>query len=96
MAQEGKEAEMVDTEDQYYLLIGTDGVVSIQITGINSSGGVVHADGSAFKNGEKVWLEPLQGVTDLRGISITAFGTDGEILYAFSVPEGASDACLLK
>lgn len=95
-AQEGKEAEMVDTEDQYYLLIGTDGVVSIQITGINSSGGVVHADGSAFKNGEKVWLEPLQGVTDLRGISITAFGTDGEILYAFSVPEGASDAVITE
>ena len=90
-AQEGKEAELVDTEDQYYLLIGTDGVESIQITGVNSSGGVVNADGSAFKNGEKVWLEPLQGVTDLRGYSITALGKNGEILYALSIPEGATN-----
>ena len=88
--------EKAPVEDGYYLLIGADGVESIQITGVNSSGGVVHADGSTFKNGEKVWLEPLQGVTDLRGISITAFGADGEILYAFSVPEGASDAVITE
>lgn len=90
-AREGKEAELVDTEEQYYLLIGTDGVESIQVTGANSSGGVVNADGSAFKNGEKVWLEPLQGVTDLRGYSITALGKNGEILYALSIPEGATN-----
>ena len=73
------------------MLIGTDGVESIQVTGANSSGGVVNADGSAFKNGEKVWLEPLQGVTDLRGYSVTALGKNGEILYALSIPEGATN-----
>ena len=78
-------------EDGFFLLIGTDGVHSIEISGINTSGGVVNADGSAFSNGEKVWLEPLQGVTDLRGYSITALGKNGEILYALSIPEGATN-----
>jgi len=72
-------------------LIGADGVESIEISGVNSSGGVVNADGSAFKNGEKVWLEPLQDITDLRGYSITALGKNGEILYALTIPEGATN-----
>ncbi len=79
-------------EDGYFLLIGADGVESIEISGANTSGGVVNGDGSAFENGEKVWLEPLQGVTDLRGYSITAFGKNGEIIYALSIPEGMADA----
>ena len=83
-------------EDGYFLLIGADGVESIEISGVNSSGGVVNADGSAFENGEKVWLEPLQGVTDLRGYSITAFGKNGEIIYALSIPEGMADADVIN
>lgn len=79
------------SEDGYFLLIGADGVESIEISGVNSSGGVVNADGSAFKNGEKVWLEPLQDITDLRGYSITALGKNGEILYALTIPEGATN-----
>lgn len=84
------------SEDGYFLVIGADGVESIEVSGANSSGGVVNADGTTFKNGEKVWLEQLQGVTDLRGITITALGADGEIIYAFSVPEGASDAVITE
>ena len=79
------------SEDAYYLLIGADGVESIKITGPNTSGGAVNADGTEFKKGEKVWLEQLQGVTDLRGYSITALGKNGEILYALSIPEGATN-----
>ena len=78
-------------EDGYFLLIGADGVASIEITGPNTSGGAVNADGSVIKKGEKVWLEQLQGVTDLRGYSITALGKNGEILYALSIPEGATN-----
>lgn len=80
-----------EQEDSYYLVIGADGVSSIQITAKDTSGGVIHADSSSFQKGEKVWLEPLDGITDLRGISITAFGSDGEILYLLSVPEGLPD-----
>lgn len=85
-----KEDAAVQSEDGYYLLIGDEGVVAIEVTGPGIGGGVVNADGSAFESGVKVWMEPLQGVTDLRGIEITAFGTEGEIIYSFSVPEGAS------
>ncbi len=85
-----KENASEDNEDRYYLLIGAEGVESIEVATANTSGGVENADGSAFREGEKVWLEQLQGVTDLRGVTITAFGAEGEILYAFSVPENAS------
>ena len=77
-------------EDGYYLLIGADGVESIEVSGPNTSGGVVNADESPFKKGEKVWIEQLQGVTDLRGYSITAFGKDGKVIYALSIPTDAS------
>ena len=77
-------------EDGYYLLIGADGVESIEVSGPNTSGGVVNADESPFKKGEKVWLEHLQGVTDLRGYSITAFGKNGKVIYGLSIPTDAS------
>lgn len=79
-------------EDSYYLVIGTEGVMSVQISGEKTSGGVINADGSAFSKGEKVWLEPLEGTTDLRGISITAHGAEGEVLYVLSIPESMTDA----
>ena len=83
-------------EDGYYLLIGAEGVISIEVTALSSSGGVINADGSAFEVGEKVWLEQLQGITDLRGITITAFGTEGDILYSLSVPENASSEVVVE
>ena len=85
-----KEEKPDYSEDGYYLLIGEEGVESIEVTGPNSSGGVVNADGSAFHIGEKLYLEQLQGVTDLRGITITALGAIGEIIYEISVPEDAT------
>ena len=89
-----KEEAQEQSKDGYYLLIGDEGVASIQVlkvSGASTSGGVMHADGSVFRVGEKVWLEQLQGVTDLRGITITALGAESEIIYEFSVPEDASE-----
>ena len=77
-------------ENGYYLLIGAEGVESIEVSGPNTSGGVVNADESSFKKGEKVWIEQLQGVTDLRGYSITAFGKNSKVIYALSIPTDAS------
>ena len=81
---------LYDTEQGYYLLIGADGVKEIQISLPDSGGGVINADGSLFKKGEKVYLEHLQGVADLRGLSIAALGGNGEVLYGLSIPEDAS------
>ena len=79
-------------DDGFYLLVGAEGVTSIGVSMPGRSGGVINADGSEFRYGEKVWLESLQGVTDLRGVTITASGSDSKILYSFSVPENASYA----
>ena len=81
---------LYDTEEGYHLLIGADGVNEIQVSLPDSGGGVINADGSSFQKGEKVYLEPLQGITDLRGLSITALGENGEVLYDLSIPEDAS------
>ena len=78
-------------EDGYFLLIGAESVESIEVSGPNTSGGAVNADGSNFKKGEKVWLEHLQGVTDLRGYSITAYGKNGKVIYSLSIPVGATN-----
>ncbi|MBE6631930.1 MAG: M56 family metallopeptidase [Ruminococcaceae bacterium] len=85
------ETEGENLEDGYYLLIGAEGVESIEIYTVNSSGGVVNADGSAFRKGQKVALDPLLGIKDLRGATLVAYGADGKILYTFSVPKDASD-----
>ena len=87
-----KEKTSDNNEDGYYLLIGEEGVASIRvkIVGEDTSGGIINADGSVFREGEKVWLEQLQGVTDLRGLIIRALDEDNTILYEFSVPKDAT------
>lgn len=52
----------------------------------NSSGGCENADGSLFKKGERIWLENLDGYADLRGLTITALGENGESIWTASVP----------
>jgi len=78
-------------EDGYYLLIGAEGVSDIKVSTPSVSGGCKNADGTPYKKGEKVWLEQLNGVTDLRGLLITAYDENGNILYAFSVPENVTN-----
>lgn len=75
-----------DEAKKYYLIIGADGVKSIELTMPNSSGGRENADGSLFKKGERIWLENLDGYNDLRGLMITAIGENGEIIWTASIP----------
>lgn len=77
-------------EDQYYLRIGESGVKEIRISQPYSGGGIVHADGSLFKKGERVWLD-LDDTLNLRGVSVSAVDKSGKIVYSFFVPESASD-----
>ena len=75
-----------DELSKFYLTIGAEGVKSIELTMPNSSGGCENADGSLFKKGERIWLENLDGYTDLRGLTITALGENGEIIWTASIP----------
>ena len=72
---------------KFYLTIGAEGVKSIKLTMPNSSGGCENADGSLFKKGERIWLENLDGYNDLRGVTITALGENGEIIWTASIPD---------
>ena len=76
-----------DELSKFYLTIGAEGVKSIKLTMPNASGGCENADGSLFKKGERIWLENLDGYTDLRGLTITALGENGEIIWTASIPD---------
>ena len=72
---------------KFYLTIGSEGVKSIKLSMPNSSGGFENVDGSLLKKGERIWLENLDGYTDLRGLTITALGENGEIIWTASIPD---------
>ena len=72
---------------KFYLTIGAEGVKSIKLSMPNSSGGFENADGSLLKKGERIWLENLDGYTDLRGLTITALSENGEIIWTASIPD---------
>ena len=76
-----------DELSKFYLTIGAEGVKSIKLSMPNSSGGFENADGSLLKKGERIWLENLDGYTDLRGLTITALGENGEIIWTASIPD---------
>ena len=81
-------SEANDLLDRYWLTISADGVKSIEIKTAHSSGGCENADGSLYKKGDRIWLECLDGYTDLRGVSFIALGEDGQIIWQASVPDG--------
>ena len=76
-----------DEISKFYLTIGSEGVKSIKLSMPNSSGGFENVDGSLLKKGERIWLENLDGYTDLRGLTITALGENGEIIWTASIPD---------
>ena len=76
-----------DEPSKFYLTIGSESVKSIKLSMPNSSGGFENADGSLLKKGERIWLENLDGYTDLRGLTITALGENGEIIWTASIPD---------
>ena len=76
-----------DELSKFYLTIGAEGVKSIKLTMPNASGGCENADASLFKKGERIWLENLDGYSDLCGLTITALGENGKIIWTASVPD---------
>ena len=90
-AEEARQAiQFPATEDEpskFYLTIGSEGVKCIALSMPNASGGCENADGSLFKKGERIWLDNLDGYADLRGLTITALGENGEIIWTASVPD---------
>lgn len=74
---------------KYYLTIAADNVAEIQISSPGSSGGAQNADGSHYKKDERVYLEWLNGFTDIGGVDVTALDKNGNVIYMLSVPKGS-------
>ena len=71
----------------YYLTVAGQGVYSIEYSGPLGSGGCQNADGSAFNQGEKIWLEGLDGLTDLRGVTVEALDEQGHVVWNISIAD---------
>lgn len=82
--------QQANETEKYYLNICVEGVDLIEISTLGASGGCMNADESPFRVGEQVWLEQLDGVKDLRGLSIVA-KSGSEAVYQLNIPENATD-----
>ncbi|MBQ9931287.1 MAG: hypothetical protein IJO79_02960 [Firmicutes bacterium] len=80
--------DTVEGSGNFYLTIGADNVSYIEFFTSTSSGGCSNADGSDFEKGETVWLEPLTGMEDLRGVTFVAYNSEGECLWLEKVSDG--------
>jgi len=76
-----------DEPANYYLTIGAEGVKSIELSMPNSSGDFENADGSLYRKGEQIWLEPLEGFDDLCGVTISAYDENGTMIWTASIPD---------
>ena len=74
----------------YTLVIGVDGILDVEVDTPTQSGGVRHADNTPFRRGELVWLEQLDELSSLRGVSVKALDEEGRVVYHFSVAEDAT------
>ena len=81
------EPEVVQDQLSYFLTVGEANVKTIAITELGSSGGCENADGTTFQKGERVWLEPLDGKTNLQGVTITAKDANGYDLFSVRVSD---------
>lgn len=76
---------------RYYLTVGAEGVKSILISLPGTSGGCENADGSLYKKGDSLWLEPLDGCEDLRGLTVEAVNAAGKTVWSASIPDNAEN-----
>ncbi|MDD6160420.1 MAG: M56 family metallopeptidase [Oscillospiraceae bacterium] len=76
---------------EYYLTIGDDRVRRIELSMSGAGGGCENADGSLFEKGERIWLEPLDGYRDLRGLQISALNEKGEVVWSADIPAAAEN-----
>ena len=85
------QGDPIDEENSYFMMIEEEGIAEIRVSTPINSGGCIHADNSLFKSGEKVWLENLNHIDDLRGVEVAAISESGETVYSVTFPESATN-----
>lgn len=78
-------------DNRYYLMIGAEGVSEIQVITPDGSEIQYNTLKLPYRKGQQIRLEGLDGYTDLRGVSVKALSSSGEVLYVLSVPENVSN-----
>lgn len=73
---------------EFFITIGAEGVSRIEYSLPGRSGGLMNADETPFKAGERVLLFGADfGLTDLRGLEISARDEAGHVIWSAAVPE---------
>ena len=79
--------QMESTSYTYFLTIAEENIYSLRYSTEVSSGGAMNADGSAYRPGESIWLEGLDGLQNLRGVTVEALGKEGNVIWGISIPD---------
>lgn len=73
---------------EFFITIGAEGVSRIEYSLPGRSGGMMNADETMLKLGERVLLfDKSFGLTDLRGLEITALDDGGNVVWSAAVPD---------
>ncbi|MCF0142469.1 MAG: hypothetical protein HUJ75_03745 [Parasporobacterium sp.] len=74
------------TDDgRYYAIVNVPGIYNIEVKTARGTGGNgIHADGSPYNIGEKVYLDSLDGYKSFGGVSIKAYNDKYEVLWEYS------------
>lgn len=73
---------------EFYITIGAENVSRIEYSLPGRSGGMMNADETPFKAGERVLLfDESYGLTELRGLEISAFDEQGRVVWTAAVPD---------
>ena len=78
-------AEPVLTSPEYYLIIGAEGAVSIEIRTGSRTQMICKEDLGAYGVGETVLLPVLTGKENLRGVTITARDADNHDIFSVTI-----------
>lgn len=85
----------VQGKGKFELVVGSENVYSIRVTTPNGSGGSNHADNTPYEMGETVHLESMAELDSFAGVKVEAFGRNGELIWAYSVPENLEHVIVL-
>lgn len=76
----------------YILLTGEETISSLFITRADHSGGYIISKDALFTPRAQIWLEPLEGMYSIAGITLRAVDENGKTIWKYTVPENQGTA----
>ena len=72
---------------KYYLKVGEEGVAHIEVSAGSRGLNIFPNDMNVFRSGEVLYLDGLDGLRSLRGVSVTAKDGDGDDLFSVRIAD---------